>query len=88
MVKGSASLTDRLTLTGAYLNITLDEPGALGVVSDEFGDEFDVFLNWGVNDNLSLSAAVAMLVPGDAATQFTGGTRTWSHFMLYASFSY
>jgi len=88
LVKGSLSLTETITLTGAYLNIKLDEPGALGVTSDDFGDEFDFFLDWEATDRLFLSAAVAILFPGDGAKQFTGGDDTWSHLMLYASYSY
>ena len=88
LIKGSAALTDRLTLTGAWLNIQLDEPAELGVSSDNFGNEINVFLDWSVNDHLFLSAAAATLFPGDGAEQFTGGDRTWSHFMFYASVSY
>jgi len=87
MVKASVSLTDNLSLTGAWLNFTLDEPGDLGVISDDFGDEFDLFLDWSPMEYVSLSAAVATLIPGDAARQFTGGGRTWTHIMFLATFS-
>ncbi len=86
LVKGSISPIESITLTAVWLNIKLDKPGALGVASDNLGNEFDVFLDWQVNDLLFLSAAMAILSPGNGAKQFTGGADTWSHFMLYASF--
>ena len=88
LIQGVIPLSNTLTLTAAFLNITLDEPAELGVDSDEFGDELNLFLDWEVVDKLLLSAAFARLDPGDAAEQFTGGNDTWSHFMLYVSYSY
>ena len=71
-----------------YLKIEIDEPGALGITSDDFGDEYDIYLEWKFNDALFLSAVVAIFNPDDGATQFTGGDKTWSHLMLYARYSF
>ncbi len=88
MVKGSATLTDTVSLTASWLNFTMDEPGQIGVDDEAFGDEVDIFLDWQATDRLFLSAAAAVMVPGDGAKQFTGGDETWSHFMLYASVAF
>ncbi len=88
LLTGSFAISESLSTTVAYLNLSIDEPGSLGIESDDFGDELNVFLDWEATDNLFLSAAYAVLSPGDGAKQFTGGDDTWSHFMLYASYSY
>ena len=88
MVKGAASLSEAVTLTGTWLNFTLDDPRQLGIQDDDFGNEFDVIVDWAATDRLFLSAAAAVLIPGTAAEQFTGGDQTWVHFMLYASVSF
>ncbi|TXK96440.1 hypothetical protein BMR07_12275 [Methylococcaceae bacterium CS1] len=48
-------------------------------------DEVDLILDWQVFDSFSLSAVLAVAIPGEAARQFTGGGQTWFHSMLYAS---
>ncbi|MEH6759054.1 MAG: hypothetical protein V7676_16310 [Parasphingorhabdus sp.] len=88
MIKGSAALSDKVSLTGSWLNFTLDEPEKLGVTDSAFGNEFDLWLDWQASERLFLSAAGAVLVPQDGAKQFTGGSKTWAHFMLYASVSF
>ena len=69
MVKGTATLTESLALTASWLNISLDEPGQLGVTDAAFGNEFDVFIDWQATDRLFLSLAGAVLVPGEGAKQ-------------------
>lgn len=88
LIKVSTSLSEKFRLTGLYLKIEIDEPGALGITSDDFGDEYDIYLEWKFNDALFLSAVVAIFDPDDGATQFTGGDKTWSHLMLYARYSF
>jgi len=88
MIKGSATLTDSVSVTASWLNFTLDEPGQIGVSDEAFGDEIDVFLDWQATDRLFLSAVAAVMIPGDGAEQFTGGDKTWSHIMFYASVAF
>ncbi len=88
MIKGSATLTDSVSVTASWLNFTLDEPGQIGVSDEAFGDEIDLFLDWQATDRLFLSAVAAVMFPGDGAEQFTGGDKTWSHLMLYASVAF
>jgi hypothetical protein len=88
MVKAAAALSDDLSLTGSWINFTLDEPAQLGVLDDDFGNEFNLFLDWQATDELFFSVAGAVMVPSNGAKQFTGGSSTWSHVMLYASASF
>ncbi|HBL93770.1 MAG TPA: hypothetical protein DHV57_15485 [Hyphomonas sp.] len=88
MIKGSAALTETVSLTASWLNFTLDEPGQIGVTDEAFGNEIDVILDWQATDRLFLSAAAAVMMPSDGATQFTGGDETWSHIMFYASVAF
>jgi hypothetical protein len=88
LLKNTLSFSPSLSMTTAYLDLSLNEPAALGIESDDFGNEVNVFLDWEASDNLFISASYAILWPGDGAEQFTGGDKTWSHFMLYASYSY
>jgi hypothetical protein len=88
MVKAAAPLSEAVTVTGSWLNFTLDDPRQLGIQADDFGNELDVIVDWAANDHLFLSAAAAVLIPGTAAKQFTGGDKAWAHFMLYASVSF
>lgn len=88
LVKLAAPVSPAVTVTGAWLNISIDEPAALGIADDSFGNEFNIFADWEVNDNLFLSASAAIMLPGKAAKQFTGGDDSWAHFLLFASFSF
>lgn len=88
MFKGSAALSEKVSLTGSWINFTLEQPGQIGVLDNAFGNEFDVFLDWQATDRLFLSAVAAVMVPGEGAKQFTGGDQTWSHLMLYASVAF
>jgi hypothetical protein len=88
LIKNTLSFSPSLSMTTAYLDLSLNEPAALGIESDDFGNEVNVFLDWEASDNLFISASYAILWPGDGAEQLTGGDKTWSHFMLYASYSY
>jgi hypothetical protein len=88
LVKGTASLSQAVSITSIWLDVALDDPRQLGVEDDDFGNEFNVILDWEASEQLFLSAAVAVLVPGAAAREFTGGNNTWAHLMLYASFSF
>ncbi len=88
LIKLAAPVASAVTVTGAWLNISIDEPADLGITDDDFGDEFNIFVDWEVNDNLFLSASAALTLPGEAAKQFTGGNDNWAHFLLFASFSF
>ena len=78
-----------VTLNVIYYNFTLDEKNIFGtpVTSDEWGDEFDVSVDWEIDDHLYLIGVVAILSPGEAAKQWTGGDKDWVYNMLYLSYA-
>jgi len=47
-----------------------------GISSDDFGSEFDIFADWAVNDNISVSFLYGKAFPGDAAEQLYGNNDT------------
>lgn len=53
--------------------------------SDDYADEYNLIVDWAVNDNLSLSVVGAIADPDDAATQQTGGNDTWSYVMVFGT---
>jgi hypothetical protein len=79
-----------LTLNVLYYQFTFNEPASFGVVSDDWGDEINVALDWAYSDKLYLIGVFGMLMPGDGALQFTGGTGddNWTYVMVYASYAF
>jgi len=70
-----------------YYHFDIHQPESLAnnVTAHNFADEVDLILDWQILDSLSLSAVLAVAIPGEAARQFTGGGQTWFHSMLYVS---
>ena len=87
LVSVSSKPTKSLEMHLFYYHFTIDQPESLAdnVTASHFADEIDLILDWQVLDSLSLSAVLAVAIPGEAARQFTGGNQTWVHSMLYAS---
>lgn len=72
-----------------YYHFNIDQPQSLGgnVTARNFADEVDLIADWQVTERLSFSAVLAVAIPNEAARQFTGGSNTWFHSMLYAEWS-
>ena len=72
-----------------YYHFNIDQPQSLAdnVTASNFADEVDLIADWQVLDSLTLSAVLAVAIPGEAARQFTGGGQTWFHSMLYAEWA-
>ena len=85
-----AKPNDSLTLNLLYYSFKLEEPGTLSpdVTSKNWGDEIDFTADWAVTDNWYLIGVAAVLFPGDAAVQWTGGNNDWWYGMLYASYTF
>lgn len=56
--------------------------------SKDLGHELDFIVDWSPNDYLSFSGVAAVLFPSGGGEDFLGGSKTWAHFMLYASVSF
>ena len=71
-----------------YFHFLLHDAQAFEVTSDEYADEWNLVVDWSVNDHLSLSLVGAYAMPDDAATEHTGGDNDWSYVMLYGSLKF
>lgn len=72
---------DPVTVNLIYYQFMVHE--ADGLTSDDYADEYNLIVDWAVNDNLSLSLVGAIANPDDAARQLTGGDDNWSYMMLF-----
>jgi len=88
MLRMKAQPSEDLTLNVLYYQFTFNEPASFGLGSDDWGDEIDIAADWAVNDKLYLIGVFAILSPGQAAVQMTGGTDDWVYAMLYASYAW
>jgi hypothetical protein len=81
---------DSLMLNLLYYSFKLEEPGTLSpdVTSTDWGDEIDFVADYAVTDNWYLIGVLAVLFPGEAAKQWTGGDDDWWYGMLYASYTF
>ncbi len=72
-----------------YIHFNIDRPQSLAnnVTTSNFADEIDLIADWQATEQLSISAVMAVAIPGKAARQYTGGNQTWFHSMLYASWT-
>jgi Alginate export len=55
----------------------------VNVDSKNLGDEVNLAADWMVNKHLVFTGVYGFNVPGQAARQFTGGSKVWNSFMLY-----
>jgi len=85
MVRLNFSPIDPISVNLFYYNFKLDDAKDFGVQSDDYADEWDLMVDWTVNDHLSFSAVGAYADPDDAAREQTGGNDSWSYMMLYGS---
>ena len=68
----------------------LDQPAtfAPGVTAKQIATELDGYLDWNVNDNVSVSVIVALANPQEAAAQGFQRTSNFTYGMLYLSYSF
>ncbi|MDD2468670.1 MAG: hypothetical protein PHI97_32240 [Desulfobulbus sp.] len=82
MLKLTLKPLDAVTLTLAYLNYDRHQSG------DDYAQEYDLIVDWAVNDHLSLSVVGGIADPDDAATLETGGDDNWSYMMMFGSIKF
>ncbi len=68
----------------------LDQPASFGpgVTSKYIATELDLYADWKVNSNFTLSFVAAFADPHDAAAQGYGRTSNFSYGMFYVSYAY
>jgi hypothetical protein len=85
MVKLSVQPLEPVSVHLLYFHFLLHDAQAFEVATDNYADEWNLVVDWAVNDHLSLSLVGAYAVPDDAAIEHTGGDEDWSYVMLYGS---
>jgi len=73
---------DAVTVTLAYMNFDRHVSG------DDYAQEYDLIVDWSVNDHLSFSVVGGIADPDEAAIAETGGSDNWSYMMLFGSLSF
>jgi hypothetical protein len=73
-----------------FYKFSLDHPEALGpqVTSSDAAFEIDVYTDWKVNANFTLSLLAAYADPGKAVQQLTGRTKAFAYGMVYVAYSF
>lgn len=75
---------ETVTVGAMAYRFTFDEPAAAGVTDDHLADELNVYVDWGVNDYLAISAVAGYAWAGEGGKQLTGGTDDSQLFQLLA----
>jgi hypothetical protein len=90
LVRATMTPKEGITVNALYYQFSLDQPDIFGtsVASDDWGDELDLAVDWEASDNLYLIGVLGILMPGDAAVEWTGGSSDWLQAMLYLSWSW
>jgi len=73
-----------------FYTFTLDHPEALGpqVTAKDVAIEIDVYSDWKMNSNFTLSLVAAYADPGKAVQQFSGRTKNFTYGMAYLAYSF
>jgi hypothetical protein len=71
-----------------FYDFRLDNEQSAGVTSDDVAIELDWYMDWSVNDNITLSFVAAVAEPGDAVEQSSGRTDTFWYGMIFAAYSF
>ena len=90
MLRAKLKPRENITMNVIGYRFMLDQPASLGsgVTDDHFGDEIDVTCDWQATKKLLLIGVVGTLIPGKAATEWTGGNKTWLYSMFYITYSW
>ncbi len=82
MLKLAFQPLDTVNVALAYLNFDRHQSGK------DYAQEYEVIVDWAVNNHLSLSFVGGIADPDEAATLETGGDDNWSYMMLFASLKF
>jgi hypothetical protein len=71
-------------------NFSLDQPQSFGtpVTDKDLAFEIDAYLDWKVNDNVTLSVVGAYADPGKAVQQAIDRTKNFAYGMVFVAYSY
>ncbi len=80
--------TENLTLNLLYFHFSLDDAAGFGTSGSNFADEYDLAVDYTLNDHVSFSVVGAAADPHSGATNFTGGNDVWYYSMFYTNISF
>jgi hypothetical protein len=96
MLRAKAQPREGITVSLIYYNFVLDHAGPFGepeVTSDDFGDEYNLTVDWEASENFYVIGVLGVLQPGDAAEEWVSdgvtysGDEDWLYAMFYVSYS-
>jgi hypothetical protein len=96
MLRAKVQPLEGVTVSLIYYNFALDQAGPFGepeVTSDDFGQEYDLTVDWEATENVYVIGVFGVLQPGDAAEEWVTdgetytGDEDWIYGMLYVSYS-
>jgi hypothetical protein len=73
-----------------FLNFSLDHPESAGpgVTADDVAFETDLYVDWKLNQNFTISLVGAYANPGEAVQQLTGRTKNFGYGMVYVAYAF
>jgi hypothetical protein len=90
LIRAHVAPTDALGGGLMFYKFTFDQPASVGpgVTSSDAAFEIDMYVDWKVNSNFSVSLIGAFANPGDGVQQATGRTKNFGYGMVYLGYSF
>ncbi len=88
MLRAKVMPSESVMVNLFYFQFTFNEPESFGVSADDWGDEYNVMVDWAATDAWYLIGTFGYLIPGEAAKQATGGSDDWTSLMFYAQYTF
>ena len=89
-VRGHLDFSDEVGSGVIFYKFGNDQPETFGpgVTSKDVGTETDVYVDWKLTSNFSLTLLGAFASPGPAAEEATGRTKSFRYGMVYVGYSF
>jgi alginate export protein len=73
-----------------YFDFRADNPASYGpgITSDDIAQEVDWYMDWSVNDHITVSFVAAVAEPGEAVEQSSGRNDTFIYGMAFVAYKY
>lgn len=88
MIRLNFSPLESVNVNLFVYDFKLHNKRAFGVSSDDYAMEYDLTVDWTVNDHLMFSVVGALADPDDGAEEQTGGDDNWTYMMLSTTISF
>jgi len=90
LLRAHVSPTDSIGAGVLIFKFTLDQPQAYGpaITSKDVAIETNLYVDWKVNANFTVSLIGAYANPGEAVEQHSGRTKNFSYGMVYVGYSF